>query len=104
MVESEIISGFTGKMPKYLTMGNIITVLLDANRPLSTQKVANFIGISWKTARDNLEALFEMGAVEKGKVGKNKRIYWRTTSTMMQRLSIKKMEEVGKKLNINKII
>jgi len=87
-------------MPKHITMGNIITVLVNSNRPISTQKVAYFLGISWKTARDNLEALFQMGGVEKGRVGKNKRIYWRATPTMIHRISIKRMKEVEKKLKI----
>ena len=89
-------------MPKFITMGNIITVLISSKRPLSTQKVAYYLGISWKTARDNLEALFEMGGVEKGKVGKNKRIYWRTTQTIIGKISYKKQEEIKKTLNIKK--
>lgn len=87
-------------MPKYSTMGLMITVLSDANRPLSTQQIAKFAGISWKTARDNLEALFDAGMVERGRVGKNKRIYWRTDEEIIDKSSIKKHKEVEKRLKI----
>jgi len=55
----------------------LLGTLVNAKRPISTKQVADFSLVCWKTARDNLEALFNIGVVEKGKVGNNKRIYWR---------------------------
>jgi len=56
-----------------LLLGNLI--YLDA--PLSTMQVAELSGMAWKTARNNLEKLFEVGLVCKGRVGNNKRIFWK---------------------------
>ncbi len=72
-------------MPSDLTMGNILTVLFYANRPISTQQVAKYLEASWKTARDNLEEMYKLGMVERGRVGKNKRIYWRTDSKILDK-------------------
>ena len=64
-------------MPSYKIQGQLLGTLIDAKRPLSTKKVAIFSEVSWKTARDNLEKLFELGMVYRGRVGNNKRIYWK---------------------------
>jgi len=64
-------------MSSYKTQGQLLGTLMDAKRPLSTEKVAIFAGVCWKTARENLDKLFELGLVYRGKVGNNKRIYWK---------------------------
>lgn len=64
-------------MYKHSTETLLISTLINAKRPLSTKQIAGYIGICWKTARDNLEKLFNSGLVFKGSVGANKRIYWK---------------------------
>jgi len=64
-------------MTNYKTQGLLLGTLMDINVPLSTEQIANQTSIAWKTARDNLEKLFNLGLVMKGKVGNNKRIYWK---------------------------
>lgn len=70
-------------MPSLAGQSYCLQALTDAKRPISTGQVAKYMSMSWKTARDNLEALFKLGMVEKGKVGKNKRIYWRTDTKLL---------------------
>lgn len=64
-------------MTNYKMQGLLLGTLIDARRPLSTKQIAIFSQVAWKTARDNLEKLFNAGLVYKGKVGKNIRIYWK---------------------------
>jgi len=54
------------------------------------------MSISWKTTRDNLEALFELGVVERGKVGTNKRIFWRASHETLEKINFES-EEFKKK-------
>ena len=81
-------------------MSLALTTLVNSNRPISTRQVAKFLDVSWKTARDNLEALFRLQMVERGKVGKNKRIYWKTDEKIIRTLSLKEIEKKEKMLNI----
>ncbi|MDO5836371.1 MAG: helix-turn-helix domain-containing protein [Methanobacterium sp.] len=53
---------------------SIINALYFANKPLTTQKVADGAKISWQTAKNNLENLHKKGYVDGGKLGKS--IYW----------------------------
>lgn len=87
-------------MPSRKNMSWILTCLVNSDRPISTRQVAKFLDVSWKTARDNLEALFKLQMVEKGHVGKNKRIYWRTDEKIINTLSVKKMEKKEKTMKI----
>lgn len=59
------------------TKSEILTKLIVARRPLSTKQLAVCSKVSWKTARDNLEKLFKLALVCRGRVGNNKRIYWK---------------------------
>ncbi len=59
------------------TKANLLGGLIEARRPLSTMQIAKFSNICWRTARENLEGLFDLGLVYKGRVGRNKRIYWK---------------------------
>ena len=87
-------------MPTNLNMGHVLSALLDFGQPVSTMQVAKGMGISWKTARDNLEALFKLGVVEKGQVGKNKRIFWRCTQEMMHKLDTESKEYIEKEKQV----
>ncbi len=83
-------------------MSNVLSALVEFDQPVSTMQVAKMMMISWKTARDNLEALFKLGMVEKGQVGKNKRIFWRSSDAIIDKVdsSSKEFKEKGKELKI----
>lgn len=91
-------------MPTTLNMSNVLSALLDFDQPVSTMQVAKAMCISWKTARDNLEALFQLGIVEKGQVGTNKRIFWRGSHEMLDKIDFNSREhkEKEKSLKIKK--
>ena len=73
-------------------MSNVLSALLDFGQPVSTMQVAKRMSISWKTARDNLEALFKLGMVERGKVGTNKRIFWRASHDTLDKINYESKE------------
>lgn len=87
-------------MPSRNNMSRILSALIYIAQPVSTKQVAGLVGISWKTARDNLEALFHLSMVERKRVGKNKRIYWRTDERIIRTLSLKEIEDKEKSMNI----
>ena len=83
-------------------MSNVLTTLIYANRPISTKQVAELMKVSWKAARENLQALFDLGMVEKGRVGNNKRIYWKTNEKLLDSIDYesKKFQKKEKVLKI----
>ncbi len=89
-------------MPTRSNMSNVLSALLEFGQPVSTMQVAKFMDISWKTARDNLEALFKLGMVQRGKVGENKRIFWKTDDKILSKMNYKSesYKEKEKKLKI----
>ncbi len=89
-------------MPTRSNMSNVLSALLEFGQPVSTMQVAKFMDISWKTARDNLEALFKLGMVQRGKVGENKRIFWKTDTKIMDKINYESesYKEKEKKLKI----
>ena len=86
-------------------MSGVLSALFEFGQPVSTMQVAKFMDISWKTARDNLEALFKLGMVERGKVGDNKRIFWRSEESVMEKINFESREykEKEAKLKIKEI-
>lgn len=64
-------------MSSYKTQGLLLGTLINIVMPVSTMQVATLAGVSWKTARDNLENLFKLGFIMRRRVGNNKRIYWK---------------------------
>lgn len=90
------------KMPTRTNMCNVLSALIDFGQPVSTMQVAKRMMISWKTARDNLEAVFKLGLVEKGTVGKNKRIFWKGSDEIVDRVDFgsKEYKEKEKSLKI----
>ena len=89
-------------MPTRTNMSNVLSALLDFGQPVSTMQVAKAMFISWKTARDNLEALFNLGMVQRGKVGTNKRIFWKADHEVLNKIDFESTEfkEKEKKLKI----
>lgn len=69
-------------MPTMNNMVKNLSGLVEFGQPVSTLQLAKSLGICWSTARSNLEGLFNLGIVEKGRVGNNKRIYWRPTEVL----------------------
>ena len=92
-------------MPTRSNMSSVLSALLDFGQPVSTMQVAKAMCISWKTARDNLEALFKLGMVERGKVGTNKRIFWRADDKILDKINFESEEfkEKEKSLKIKEI-
>jgi len=84
-------------MPSKVNMSNVLSVLVEfEGQPVSTLQVAKWMELSWKTARDNLEALFNLGLVERGRVGNNKRIFWRSSTKKLESINFNS-EEYRKK-------
>jgi len=81
-------------------MSLILTLLVNSNRAITTREIAKYLDVSWKTARDNLESLFSLSMVEKGSVGKSKKIYWKTDEKTIRTLSLKEIDEKEKTMDI----
>ena len=86
-------------------MSGVLSALFEFRQPVSTMQIAKFMGISWKTARDNLEALFKLGMVQRGKVGENKRIFWKSDESVFKKVKVESREfkEKEAKLKIKEI-
>jgi hypothetical protein len=83
-------------------MSNFLSALLDFGQPVSTMQVAKLMEMSWKKIMDNLEALFKLRMVERGKVGTNKRIFLREGHETLEKINFESEEfkKKGKSLKI----
>ncbi|MDY6768692.1 MAG: helix-turn-helix domain-containing protein [Candidatus Nanohaloarchaea archaeon] len=57
-------------------MSQVYRVLEQADRPLSTNEVAEELGVDWHTAQKRLDALVDSGAVHRSEVSNRLTLYW----------------------------
>lgn len=54
----------------------ILRILSQSDDPLSTNTVADELGVHWKTVDEELHALYERGEVDKRKLGNRLTLWW----------------------------
>ncbi|MFB6295130.1 MAG: hypothetical protein ABEI97_05190 [Candidatus Nanohaloarchaea archaeon] len=57
-------------------MSEVVRVLERAERPLSTNEVADRVDIDWHTAKKRLDTLVDDGAVHRSEVSNRLTLYW----------------------------
>lgn len=54
----------------------ILRILSQSDDPLSTNTVADELGVHWKTVDEELHNLYERGEVDKRKLGSRLTLWW----------------------------
>lgn len=54
----------------------MLLVLRESDKPLSTNEVADQLGVDWHTANKHLNKLVENGAVHRSEVSNRLTLYW----------------------------